>query len=159
MMGGTVRKRVGSAEPGGTETGWLSLEDAEVVVTSEDANAPIEAALTPGAGPRWQAAEPGEQSIRIRFDQPHDVHDIQVVFDESEHPCVQEFALQWSSDGGQTFHPIVRQQFSFSPTGATRETEHYRVQLPRLTQLTLHIVPDISGGARVATLSRLRMGV
>jgi len=152
-----VRKRVESIEGRATDGGWLSLDDAEAVVTSEDPSAPLEAALVPGRGIRWQAAGPGEQLIRISFDQPHDVHDIEVVFDEREHACTQEFTLQWSSDNGQTLHPIVRQQFSFSPAGATRETEHYHVQLLRLTDLRLHIVPDISGGARVATLSRLRL--
>lgn len=157
-MTNTMRKRVGTGEPGGGEARWLALEEvAEVVVTSENPNAPIEAALTEGSGGHWRAAGSGEQSIHIRFDQPHDIHLIQVVFDETEHARVQEFALEWSNDGGRTFQPVVRQQFSFSPSGATRETENYRVDLPGLTELRLHIVPDVSGGPHVATLTRLRM--
>jgi hypothetical protein len=158
-----MRKRVGGGATAtgagrGAETDWLALgELAEVVVTSEDASAPIEAALVPEAGTQWRAAEPGEQSIRLRFNEPCDVQDIQVVFDEPQHACVQEFVLQWSSDGGHTFHPVVRQQFSFSPAGATQETEHYHVHLRGLTDLNLHIVPDVSGGPRVATLTRLRI--
>lgn len=157
-MTSRLRKRVEMGDPGGAEAHWLALEEvAEVVVTSEDANTPIEAALIEGSGSHWRAAESGEQSIFIRFDQPQDIHLVHVVFDETEHARVQEFALQWSNDGGRTFQPVVRQQFSFSPSGATRETENYRVNLPGLTEVRLHIVPDISGGSHVATLTKLRM--
>jgi hypothetical protein len=160
IMTSALRKRVGTGEPGGAERQWLVLEEvAEVVVTSEDPNAPIEAALVEGSGSHWRAAGPGEQSIRLRFDQPQDIQLIQVVFDETEHARVQEFVLQWSNDGDRTFQPVVRQQFSFSPSGATHETENYRVNLAGLTDLDLHIVPDVSGGPRVATLSSLRIAL
>jgi hypothetical protein len=157
-----LRKRVGE-QPGqrGPETeqpGWLPLEElAEATISSEDPSAPLEAALVGGTGGGWRAATPGEQSLRIHFDQPQNITLIHLVFDETEHERVQEFALQWSDDRGRTFHPVVRQQFSFSPSGATREIEDYTVNLRAVTDLDLHIVPDVSGRPRFATLTALRL--
>jgi hypothetical protein len=37
---------------------------------------------------------------------------------------------------------VVRQQFSFSPRGATEETEDYTVDLSAITSLELRIDPD-----------------
>jgi hypothetical protein len=59
-----MRKRVighGPREVSAAEPGWLDLERlAQVEITSEDADFPIESALLPGAGSRWRAAQPGE---------------------------------------------------------------------------------------------------
>ena len=50
---------------------WLDMEQlAQVEVTSEDSAHPIEAALVPGGESGWRAAQPGEQTIRLIFDQP-----------------------------------------------------------------------------------------
>ena len=65
--------------------------------------------------------------------------------------------LRWSPDGGQTLHEIVRQQWNFSPHGATRQTEDHRVDLTGVTVLELSIVPDISGGTAHASLAQLRL--
>lgn len=152
-----MRKRI-HGQAASTEPDWLRVEDlAEVSVSSEDADRPIEFALVPGAGSGWRAATPGEQSVRLRFDEPQAIGLIQLRFDEAEHQRVQEFWLQWSDDRGQTFHPIVRQQFSFSPAGATHEVESYNVALKGATDLELHIVADVSDGRRVATLTSLRL--
>ena len=69
----------------------------------------------------------------------------------------QEYVLRWSADGGQSFREIVRQQWNFSPQGATSQTQDYRVELPAVTVLELSIVPDTSGGAAVASLAQLRL--
>ena len=152
-----MRKRV-HVQASSTELNWLRLEElAEVSVSSEDANRPIEFALVPGAGSGWRAATPGDQSVLIRFADPHAIRLIQLRFDEAEHQRVQEFWLQWSNDRGQSFHPIVRQQFSFSPSGATHEVESYNVSLEGATELELHIVADLADERRVATLTSLRL--
>lgn len=152
-----MRKRV-HVQAASTEPNWLRVEElAEVSVSSEDANRPIEFALVPGGGPGWRAATPGEQSVRIRFDEPQSIGLIQLRFDETEHRRVQEFWLRWSDDHGQTFQAIVRQQFSFSPSGATHEVENYNVSLKGATDLELHIVADVSDGRRAATLTSLRL--
>ena len=41
---------------------------AEVEITSEDADHPIESALLPGRASGWRAAGPGKQTIRLLFD-------------------------------------------------------------------------------------------
>jgi len=76
---------------------------------------------------------------------------------ETEVERTQEFVLRWSADGGHTFNEIVRQQWNFSPLGTTSETEDYRVDLSAVTVLELSIVPEISGGQRVASLAQLRL--
>lgn len=69
----------------------------------------------------------------------------------------QEYVLRWSSDRGQSFREIVRQQWNFSPQGATSEIEDHHVELPAVTVLELSIIPDISGGNAPASLAQLRL--
>jgi hypothetical protein len=133
---------------------WLPLEEnAEIEVSSEDPEWPIEGALLPRLASRscWG------QTLRIRFDEPQTLRAIHLEFVESEQERLQEFALQWSDDSGRTFRPIVRQQFSFSPAGATREVEHYSVDLIGVTDVVLHVAPDVSVRPAVASLAALRL--
>lgn len=137
---------------------WLDLEAlAEVEITSEDAEHPIESALLPGQNSGWCAAGPGQQTIRLIFMHPQQLSRIWLSFMETEVERTQEFVLRWSADGGQTFQEIVRQQWNFSPLGASSETEDYRIDLSAVTVLELIIVPEISGGQRVASLAQLRL--
>lgn len=141
-----------------TTEAWLPIAElAAVSVSSEDPEHPIERALVDTEGTGWRAAEPGAQCIRIHFDQPQSLRRIHLVFEESRLECVHEFALQWSHDSGRSFQPVVRQQFSFSPAGATRQREDYDVVLDGVTVLELHMIPDISRGPRLATLTTLRL--
>ena len=142
-----------------SQEGWLDLEHlAQVELTSENAVHPIEAALAAGLGPGWQAAQPGEQTIRFLFDEPQRLRRIHLVFDERERARTQEFVLRWSADTGQTCWEIVRQQYNFSPPGTVREVEDYGVELEGVTTLELSIVPDISGGDSCASLAMMRLG-
>ena len=77
-------------------------------------------------------------------------------FVEPEAERTQEYALRWSPDHGKSFKEIVRQQWNFSPRGATNETEDHHVELPAVTVLELSIIPDISGGNAPASLAQLR---
>ena len=124
---------------------------------SEDPGHPIEAALLPRRGSGWRAAEPGRQAIRLLFTSPQRLRRIWLVFAESTVERTQEYVLRWSSDGGQPFHEIVRQQWNFSPQGATRETEDYRVGLSDVAILDLSIIPDTSGKIAFASLVELRI--
>lgn len=140
------------------EPGWLDLERlAQVEITSEDVDFPIESALVPGTGAGWQAGQPGEQTLRLLFDEPCRLRRIHLMFHEGERERTQEFVLRWSPDGGQSYREIVRQQFNFSPPGAAREVEDYDVELAGVTILELKIVPDISGGNAKASLAQLRL--
>ena len=133
---------------------WLDLEHiAEVEITSEDPNFPIESALSLEAeGQGWRAAEPGEQLVRIVFDAPVAVHRISLQFVETQTARTQEFVLRWAAKRNEPFREIVRQQWTFSPNGSTREIEDYAVNLADLGVLELAIKPDISGGNALASL-------
>jgi len=137
---------------------WLDLASvAEVEITSEDAAHPIECALLPGRGSGWRAAGPGKQTIRLLFGRPQRLRRIWLNFVEPASERTQEYSLRWSPDDGQSFREIVRQQWNFSPQGATCETEDHRVELSGVTVLELSIVPDTSGGNAVASLTQLRL--
>lgn len=139
-------------------TGWLDLEPlAEVEITSEDPARPIESALLGEEGPGWRAAGPGPQTIRLLFDPPVSLHRILVEFSETSDERTQEYLLRWSPDGGREFRDIVRQQWNFSPGGATRQVEEHGVDLAGVTVLELEITPHIGGGSAVASLDRLRL--
>jgi hypothetical protein len=156
-----MRKRIigqGSREVSAVEPDWLDLERlAQVEITSEAVGHPIEAALIPGMGSGWRGAQSGQQTIRLRFDEPLRLRRIHLVFHEDEHERTQEFVLRWSPDGGQSYREIVRQQYNFSPPAAAREVEDYDIDLDGVTALELRIVPDISGGPARASLAQLRV--
>jgi hypothetical protein len=140
------------------EEDWLALEDlAEVEITSEDADHPIEAALQPGGVSGWRAATPGNQTIRLVFAHPQRLQRIWLSFVERADERTQEYVLRWSPDRGRSFREIVRQQWNFSPRGATSETEDHRVDLPEVTVLELSIIPATNGGNTYASLAQLRL--
>ncbi|MDA3970294.1 MAG: hypothetical protein PF442_02985 [Desulfobulbaceae bacterium] len=157
-----MRKRI---IPTGQEIGtepeghWLNLEEAaEVEITSEDADHPIENALVPGSSSGWRAAQPGDQSIRLLFSQPQSLHRIWIHFVEPDRARTQQFVLRWSPDRGETFNHIVRQQWNFSPQGIHEEIENIYVDLSGVTLLELAITPDIGSQEVYASLQELRLG-
>ena len=138
--------------------GCLDVERAALVeFTSEDKDYPVESAFVSGEARGWRAAAPGAQTIRLVFDQPQRLKHIFLVFEENETTRTQEFVLRWSSDGGDSFREIVRQQWTFSQPSTTREAEEYQVELSNVAVLELIIVPNISGGDARASLKSLRL--
>lgn len=155
-----MRKRVlPSAQEAPTpDAEWLDLEPlVEVEITSEDPVRPIESALIPGDGPGWRAAAPGAQTIRLIFDPPQSLRRILLEFRETTVERTQEYVLRWSADGGHEFRDVVRQQWNFSPGGATRQVEDHSVDLAGVTVLELTITPDMGGGSAPASLEKLRL--
>ncbi len=156
-----MRKRIIAPfqqETASPDEDWLKLEGlAEVEITSEDATHPIESALLPGGGSGWRAGGPGKQTIRLLFAHPQRLRRIRLNFVESVAERMQEYVLRWSPDGGQSFREIVRQQWNFSPQGATSETEDHHVELSGVTVLKLSITPDTSGQSAFASLAQLRI--
>lgn len=73
-----MRKRIDStatSSPGLEPEHWIDLENgAEIEVTSEDPENPVEGALLAGLGRGWKAAQPGVQTLRILFDEPQTLH-------------------------------------------------------------------------------------
>ncbi len=138
--------------------GWLDVERAAIVeITSEENGYPVESVFGSGENRGWRAAKPGTQTIRLVFDQPQRLKQISLVFEAEETARTQEFVLRWSSDGGDSFREIVRQQWTFSPPQTMREVEEYQVDLSNVSVLELIIVPNVSGGAARASLKSLRL--
>jgi hypothetical protein len=139
---------------------WLDLDSiAHVQLTSEDPAFPIENAL--GTSPErnergWRATSPGPQTITLGFDGPQHIRRIFLHFIERETEREQEFVLRYSS-ASETNREIVRQQWTFSPTGSTQEIEDYEVELKSVTKLELVIDPDRGRRHSLATLNALRL--
>lgn len=144
--------------PSPLERNWLNTEElARVELTSEEADHPIESALQLENGLGWRASKPGIQTIRLIFDHPLPVHRISLSFVEPIVERTQEYVLRWSTDDGQSFQELLRQQWNFSPRGATLQTEDYHVDLAGLTVLELTITPDIGRSDAYASLAQLRI--
>jgi len=156
-----MRKRIVNSVPQqnvDSDHKLLDIEKLAVVeVTSEDNEFPIESALLSGKVSGWRASDPGEQIIRLLFDNPQRLQWVRLNFEELEIERTQEYVLRWSPDGGQSYQEIIRQQWNFSPEGATSEVEDYQVELPAVTILELNINPDISEKNAFASIEELRL--
>ena len=138
-------------------TSWLDLETlARVEVTSEDPAHPIESALLTVGATGWRAESPGAQTVRLLFEVPQRLRRIRLLFREEKEPRTQEFVLRWSPTTGSSWRDVVRQQYHFSPSGATEEIEEYQVELEDVSALELTIIPNLSGGS-YASLAQLRL--
>jgi len=157
-----MRKRLIDLQPPATVSEfsngeWLNLPAlAQVEVTSEAESYPIESALVPPTKDGWRAAEPGEQRIRLIFDEPQQITRVLLVFEEREKAKSHEFVLRWSDSIDGLYREIVRQQWNFSPAGAVREVEDYRVQLFHVKVLEL-IITAIGGTEAIASLMQMRV--
>jgi hypothetical protein len=155
-----MRKRISSQlqeERPAADQGWLDLEALALVeVTSEDEEHPIECALLPDATTEWRAKSAGKQTVRLLFDNPQRLGRIRLVFREMNEARTQEFVLRWSSTPDEPSREIVRQQYQFSPSGATEEIEEYRVELENVAVLELTIIPNLSGGG-FASLAQFQL--
>ena len=116
-----MRKRIVPIEQAPEIDGdWLDLGAlAEVEISSEDPEHPIEYALTSGNGSGWRAGTLGQQVIRLLFSPPQKVTRIHLHFEEQSVARTQEYALRWSPARSQPCLEIVRQQWNCSPSGTT----------------------------------------
>jgi hypothetical protein len=155
-----MRKIVKQAEAESTpENGpWLDVSAiAQVEVTSEDSQHPIESIFTEGSEGGWRASERGKQTIRLYFDQPQRIRRLWLHFQELQTERTQQFSLHWSKDKADALRALVQQQWNFSPGGSTSQIEDYTVELDDVWMLQLVIDPDISKGPAVASLQRWRI--
>ena len=140
------------------ESDYLDIEQlAQVEISSECSDYPIEFALLAGSNVGWKAADAGNQVIRLIFDEPQTIKHIELLFDEPEVARTQEIVLLWRMDKASIFREILRQQFHFSPPLTTRQSENYAVDLNQLKVLELRIIPDMSGVQSFAQLTKLRL--
>jgi hypothetical protein len=105
----------------------------------------------------WSADHPGEQLIDIRFHHPTSVGRLRVVSSETVQSRTQELTIWASLHRGEQHREVLRQQFNFSPHGATEEVEEYAVQLETVSAIQLRIVPSIDGRPAVAHVRELRV--
>ena len=137
----------------------LNIADlATVLVTSEAPNFPVENAFDDQYGPggsRWMAAEAGEQTLTVAFDVPQSLRRIVLEVEEREVERTQEISVALSEDGGHTYHELVRQEYTFSPAGATFEREEWEVSVQKVTHVRVQIKPDKGGRPCRATLTTL----
>jgi hypothetical protein len=80
-----------------------------------------------------------------------------VTCSEVELTRTQEMTVRVAQHRGERHHDIVRQQFNFSPNGATREVEAYALQLADVSAIQLRIVPSIDGRPAVARVDELKV--
>jgi hypothetical protein len=130
---------------------WLDL-DAVADVTIVSAGRRVARAR-----PLWSAEIPGEQTIEIHFRHGTSVRRLRVVSSEAEQARTQEMTIWASLHRGERHREVVRQQFNFSPHGATQEVEEYAVQLDDVSTIQLRIVPSIDGRPAVARVCELRV--
>jgi hypothetical protein len=131
---------------------------ATVLVTSEDPGHPVDHAFDQQRGPggsRWVAGETGEQVVILAFDAPQTIRRVLLEAEESEVARTQDLQLAVSSDGGQTYRELVRQEYNFSPPGTTFEREDWAATAEGVTHLRLVIRPDKGGKPCRATLTSL----
>lgn len=155
-----MRKHITEDRPNVTnDRSWFDLEQlATVEVTSEDPSHPVEAALVSRSGPGWRASKRGEQTVRLTFDAPQQIRHLRLLFEDAGSARTQEFVIRSLMRGDTDYRDVVRQQFTFSPGGASRQQENYDVNLDDVVALELRIVPNISGGPDLATLTEWRVG-
>jgi len=131
---------------------------ATVLVTSETADHPIDNVFDTRCGPGgrcWMAATPGEQILILAFDTAQTIRRVSLEVEELEVSRTQELELSVSSDGGQTYRELRRQEYTFSPPGTTFEREDWAVTAEGITHLQLRIKPDKGGKPYRATLTSL----
>lgn len=129
---------------------WLPLERLARLRTSSEAAEFLAINVLEATPTEWRAAEPGTQTIELRFNIARTIRRIRIVMVDADQERTQEFTVAWTSRRGERSGVAVRQQFNFSPRGATTHIEEYEVDLPAVTSVELRIVPDVRGGAAVA---------
>lgn len=120
----------------------------------------IELAFDHDQGPgatHWKAGKPGVQTITVDLVQPCTVKEVSMEVEEREVARAQEVQLAVSSDNGQTYRECVRQEFNFSPDGATWEKETWYLSQHQVTNVRLVIKPDKGRQDVYATLTAFEL--
>lgn len=130
---------------------WLSLDavaDVSIVVGGQRVKR---------APPEWSGDQSGEQTIEVRFHHPTSLRRLRLVSCETEQARTQEITVWVSLARGERHRELLRQQFTFSPQGATEEVEEYAFQLDDVSAIQVRIVPSIDGRPAVAKVSDLQV--
>ena len=133
---------------------------AEVQASSEADGHPLLLAFDEGVGPGatyWKAGDQGEQTVTVTFREPCALERVTLEVEEREIARTQEVQVAFSTDGGLTYREVLRQEFTFSPGGATWEQENWRVQLDDVTNVRLVIKPDKGRQDVYATITSFQL--
>jgi F5/8 type C domain len=158
-----LRKR--PLQPGGAASAGTADEIdiagcATILYSSEQPAHPVEHLLDGRSGPggtRWISARPDMiEQIVVEFDQPQAISRLVYEVEEAERERTQEVRVEVSEDGGRTYRQILVQEYTFSPAGATYQSEDQRFDLRQASHLRLTIVPN-KNGSGTATLTTLRL--
>ena len=127
-----------------------------VQASSEADGHAIELAFDHDQGPGatyWKAGQPGDQTVTVAFEQPCTIEQVTLQVEERAVPRTQEIQLAMSTDGGLTYREHIRQEFNFSPDGATWEEETWAVHQEHVTHVRLVIKADKGRKDIYATLT------
>ncbi|NDU80196.1 MAG: hypothetical protein G3I11_02440 [Ferrovum sp.] len=121
------------------------IHNAEVTVTSESENSPLDNIVDGSIGPgssQWVAGTIGLQALVFKFDTPQSI--IRVIYEIQEQDVArtQEVCFEVSTDSGANFREILRQEYNFSPAGSTFQREELKLDLHQITDLKMIIKPD-----------------
>ena len=136
------------------------LSVATILVTSEAAAHPVDHIFDDQRGPgasRWLAADPGEQGVILEFDTPQTIRRVTLEVEEPEVSRSQEVSVSISSDGGNTYRELIRQEYNFSPPGTAFERENWTLFADGITHFRLWITPDKGGKPCRATVTSLQL--
>lgn len=137
---------------------WLDLEKiATAELSSEDGEHSFEHALRPDTSNGWKASTPGPQIIRLCFKEAQAIQRIRLQFREERVDRSQEIAL-FATAQNSPRKELVRQQWVFSPRGATTELEDYFFDLKGVTAIELQIDPGRHDKQVFATLESIQIG-
>ena len=93
----------------------------------------------------------------LAFDTPQTIRHVGLEVEERHVSRTQELHLSVSNDGGETYRECRRQEFNFSPDGATFEREEWAMSEPGVTHVRVTIKPDKGGKNCRATLTSLAL--
>ncbi len=137
---------------------WLDLEKiATAELSSEDGEHSFEHVLRPDTSNGWRASTPGPQIIRLCFKEAQVVRRIRLQFREERVDRTQEIAL-FATTQNLPGKELVRQQWVFSPRGATTEVEDYFFDLKGVLSIELQIDPGRHDKQAFATLESIQIG-
>jgi len=157
-----MRKQIFQTEPRQADQPALSELDvasmATVLVTSEADGHPVEHTFDNQRGPGgtcWRAATDGDQTLILAFDQPQSIREVALEVEETGLSRTQELTLAVSTDGGQNYRELLRQEFNFSPPQTTFERETWQTKVDGITHLRLWVKPDKGNRPCRATVTSL----
>jgi hypothetical protein len=134
--------------------------NATLHFSSEAPEHPVERMLDDRIGPGgtyWAGARADmTEEILLEFDKPLHIARLCYQVEERQLERTQEVLMEYSCDGGRSYRSGFVQEYTFSPAGATFQSEDLKVELQGVTHLRLRIKPD-KNGSGTATLTSLRL--